>query len=417
MRGTGAQMIDLRFGRRWIEQLVMSAVFIIFLKPAWVGTLPGIGSLWAMAQLGLLFCLLVLVSVNRLSEHSCLILIFAGLFLTSAYINGVSLVETLQMHAPYIGMALICDLWMRSGRGQQMIRVLCRVLIAYVYINFLTVLLFPQGLYTSITSDGISRVKCWFLGYKNPQIRVLLPALAMLAILKWNGRKRCISLHFLLTALVVLTTVIMVDSMTSVLAVLMFLGLLMLFSSDRSKLIRLFSPKLVLCYFVLTTMLIAIVQNYSILSEIMVLLFPDRNISTLSARTYVWDAALEIIRKHWLLGQGTARFFTQIGWGVTHPHNYLLYYWIIGGIGAVAALLALWYITLNRVYAQRTRFVGRMLLAVILTVFMMGIVEALTEFPVLYAMTAVAFHLDRLADTEFSHAKVLFVQNRWTVIW
>lgn len=412
-----APMVNIKIRQGWVERFMMAVVFVIFLKPAWIGTLTTINRIWTLAQIAAMGAVLVLSSVNRLSKHTMAVIALFGLPVLSAIINGESLIVAIRNFIPYVGMAMITDLWMRLGRGKPMLMALNRVLMAYVYINFATVVLLPGGLYTSITSDGISQVKCWFLGYKNPQIRFLLPALVILAVNKWNGRRRCISLQFVITAVVVLVTVILVDSVTSILMTVGFFILLVLFSKEGSRIVSLLSPGRMIFFFVLATVLIVVVQSYTVVGSMLSLLFPGKNIGTMSARTYVWDAALEAVREHWLIGQGSVRLQTSVGWRASHPHNFILYYWMYGGIGAVAAMLGLWKGTLNAVYRMRSRFIGRVFIAAILMIFVMGIVEAPSEIPMIYAMTAIASNLRCLDDSEIRRPWTLGRMGNYQMIW
>lgn len=412
-----APMVNIKIRQGWVERFMMAVVFVIFLKPAWIGTLTTINRIWTLAQIAAMGAVLVLSSVNRLSKHTMAVIALFGLLILSTVINGESFVDAVRNFVPYIGMAMITDLWMRLGRGRPMLRALSRVLTAYVYINLATVVLFPGGLYTSVTSDGVSWVKCWFLGYKNPQIRFLLPALVILAVNKWNGCRGCISLQFVITAAAVLVTVILVDSATSILMTVGFIILLVLFSRDRSRIVSLLSPGRMIFFFIAATVLIVVVQSYTMIGSLLSLLFPDKNIGTMSARTYVWNAAMEAVREHWLIGQGSTWLLTSVGWKASHPHNFILYYWMLGGIGAVISMLALWKSTLNEVYRMRNRFIGRVFLAAILMIFLMGIVEAPTEFPMIYAMTAIASNLRCLDDSEIRRPWTLGRMGNYQMIW
>ena len=55
---------------------------------------------------------------------------------------------------------------------------LALILEIYTYVNFATIVLFPDGLYDAALYAG----NYWFLGYKNVMIRFLLPAIVLNAI-------------------------------------------------------------------------------------------------------------------------------------------------------------------------------------------------------------------------------------------
>lgn len=87
---------------------------------------------------------------------------------------------------------------------------LALILEIYTYVNFATIVLFPDGLYDAALYAG----NYWFLGYKNVMIRFLLPAIVLNAI--WtvhNKGKYTVRLYLLI--IISIATEWMVDCKTA----------------------------------------------------------------------------------------------------------------------------------------------------------------------------------------------------------
>ncbi len=410
--------LAIRMGSEKVEQAVMTAVFAALMMPAWLGTFAMIGTLYFLVQLGVFLALLMLTSVSRISRTNVLVLAIGVLFMGSSLIQGESLSATARKVIPYLGTVMACELWINGGRSRQMLRALERLLMAYAWINLATVLLFPDGLYTAVTSDGVSVVKCWFLGYKNPQIRTLLPMLIIMAVIKWNGRDRVISVKFVIHMMMVFLTIWLVDSGTAMLAIAGFAALLLMLARPQSWLLRWLKPRNMLIFMALCTLVVVVVQQFGWISSLLSILFPNKTIGTMSARTFVWDAAVERIRENWLIGCGKSGFTAVGGWNVSHPHNFIMYQWISGGIGAVILTFILVYDSLKRMYARRSHFVSRVFLAAMLIIFVMGTVESLTEFPLLYALMSIGGKLAQIGDGTIDRpAERLIRAGSWEIVW
>lgn len=375
----------------------MLLVFVILLKPAWIGTLPGLNRIWMLAQCGVLVPILMMTSVNRISRVSGCVVLLSALMLCSAVVNGAEIMPLLRYLVPYAGMALACDRWMAAGRGDEMLRMLDRVLSSFAWINFATILLWPDGLYQAVTADGETVVKCWFLGYKNPQIRILLPALVVLATVNRNARERIVSTRFWLTAAMVIATTVLVDSAMGMVVAVGFVVLTAMLSGKKNRLVGWVTPGVVMMILVGGTLFALSRWGKGTESEYLQVVFPNRNVETMSQRTFVWEAAVKLIGENWLMGRGSTAFEAVGGWSVSHPHNYILFLWMYGGICSVLTALGLFYGVLKNLYRKRDGSLSRVYMAAIAMCFVMGVAESLTEFPMLYALAAVA---ERLSTKE-----------------
>lgn len=70
---------------------------------------------------------------------------------------------------------------------------------------------------------------------------------------------------------------------------------------------------------------------------------------TFSARTYIWEQAIQLIPRKVLLGHGTSDFYVNILGGVEHPaHNEVLNLLFRGGVAALICFLIILFILIRR---------------------------------------------------------------------
>ena len=194
-----------------------------------------------------------------------------------------------------------------------------------VFLNIITVLLFPDGMYENMRGDTGN----WFLGHYNSHFFTVLPWLTMFIFcsLKKNGRLRW---HIVLFTMILIVTTYLAGSRTSSISLMIFL--LALIISFKTKKIPFPGAG-------------AIITGSAILSYSMVVLhiqeyFADfihnvlhRDVS-LTGRTSIWNAALNIFWQSPIIGNGAAIYMPNISsdWSTTQAHNTFLNVLVNGGI-------------------------------------------------------------------------------------
>lgn len=381
-------------------EIYMTILFVVLIRPAYINTIPVLARVWSYAQLFVLIYALFVFLFKKLSLPVIILGGVYGLFILSAVINHVELIGTIQKFTPYFCLAILCDYWMKRY-GIHTLNSLHFVLLVYTFINFATIIIFPQGLYFANTSAK-TVVACWFLGYKNPQIRTLLFALVLEYMFNYRPRKR-LKIRTIVVTLVIAATLVHIKSATALFAFAVYLILLFLLKKNSSFLIKVLSPWGIIIMFAVGTLLVVFVDILPYISKITAVLFRGKNVVTGSDRIYVWKAAIEIIKKHFLFGIGETNFTTVVSvFSVTHPHNYFLFQWLSGGVGAVILSVLFFHSTLRKMFKRKARFEYRIFIAASIVIFIMGIVESLTEFPLLYAVFVVGYNLDRIYPYEMN---------------
>ncbi|MDB2119320.1 MULTISPECIES: O-antigen ligase family protein [Clostridium] len=264
---------------------------------------------------------------------------------------------------------------------------LYKILEILIYVNLLSVIIFPNGMY-----EYAGYSANWLLGYKNPMIRIFLPACAIGLLISYKkyGKFNMRSLSLVVASII---TVILVDSSTGIMGLVIFIGILLVtkmkFFSKYITLFRAFVTYIIVNFFVIT----GLAERYigflieGILHRSM----------TFTGRTTTWQNALEIINKNIWSGIGDyspEMMLTAIGG--THPHNYFLYILLQSGIIGVLILLFITKVTDKAIKKIEDKRASNIIVATIISFYVMGITESLTGATLMYPMYIILGNMNRI---------------------
>lgn len=254
----------------------------------------------------------------------------------------------------------------------------CWVLSALLYINFATILLYPDGLYFTYYADSIRGNANWFLGYKNPLVRLTIPTLALCYIrdVQVAGRLRMRSL--VLTG-VAMSSVVLVGSTNGVIALTLFgLGVVLHRRGGPRLLGDLYTYVAVTIGFFVLVVLLRSQQTL----EWLLVDYLHKDL-TLVGRTYIWDAALQAVQAAPWFGTGSTTMSIvatgAFGTLATHPHNLLLYILMKGGVVGLAVFFVLIVRCAKQLRASRQPEAAGILAIALGTLLVVGLTESLTE--------------------------------------
>ena len=302
---------------------------------------PSVSKLLFVLRVLLIVALLLnnIQSTKRLSGEMKLLSLLCVYIILISFTNKLDVVYVIRsLSVPYL-MAYYIDLQKNDGKVYDIIRLWKNVLLLFVGVDFLTMLLFPNGLYnTEIYSLN------WFLGYKTARFPFVLLLCVLEEIIARHENK------FTQANLVyLLSTVTMLKSMaTAALFSYCFVVVTIVISRQqhngenwKQKVIsavldyRLMVP----VYGVIT--FITIIDNQSpIMVDFLESIGKD---PTLTTRTFIWANAIKLIKNNLFLGYGylTADQYRKLLGSVffSSPHNMVLSLLMIGGI--ISALMYL----------------------------------------------------------------------------
>lgn len=331
---------------------------------------------------------------NRQTLLGTLLLIaFFGVLLISALVNG-NLSDIGAQFLPIVTLIMLFTVNLQRDIVKWL-RPLRFLLFVYALINAVTILLYPDGLYTQLVNEYSVRTakELWFLGYRNPQIRLLLPALVISYLCDHIERGRLTGVTYALFVLVTFT-VLRLHSRTALVGYILFLVLLYL-AMEKDMTIH---PRWFLILNAVFFVFVVLLRMQRYLSFIIVEIL-HRDI-TLSSRDMVWNLALASFIRKPILGPSITVYKLAEWYSVTHPHNFMLYVLCKGGLAGFALLTSFLVIVTRRLQAARDSAIGKVLLVSFEAFFVMTFVESLTEGMFFWVLLIMCFDVGELCRLE-----------------
>lgn len=195
-----------------------------------------------------------------------------------------------------------------------------------VAINLLTILLFPHGMY-----HDTDNWECWFLGYDNGHMVVLMPALYF----SWlDARHRKRRLVMGITWFSVYASALICRSATTLAGLAALAGILVLIYVPAIRKF-LFNWKTVLAVILAVFFFIVVLRRQEMFQDVLMRYFGKD--TTFTGRIYLWDAALDAFKKHPWFGTGdssaiNADLFTVGQQKLAYAHNEILDLLVRSGI-------------------------------------------------------------------------------------
>lgn len=281
--------------------------------------------------------------------------------------------------------------------GRAFLKVYGMVLGILITINLATLILFPNGMYTS----G-AYTRCYFLGYDNTHISVQLPAMCVLALTAAASGKGKNLLLFSI-AVVVLSTAITRSATTMIGVAVFVLGLMVLsVRKEQYRLRKLLFPRPMFSFAALGAVTVGLVSGTLLLRFSGIIQAVFHKDATLSARTRIWTNSLIHILQRPLWGYGyessdvvnkqLVNIAGQVGWGGSSHNTYL---WILftGGIVLFSVVVLIFWVFDKRVskFSDRSTQIIKLWVFVVL---LMGLVETHYD-ELLYTTLIVGYNFPR----------------------
>ena len=368
---------------RFFDYLVISVLLLSFVRIDYLYEKLQMTKILGNISMGGLALVIIFVIGTSIIKKNlpfdllCIILFFGYLFLATILFRSRNIELFFRTYASPLGLCLLA--WYCFVNGK--IKIFLNAFIIFevmIYLNFLTTLIYPSGMYTSLLYSAN-----WLLGYKNPQIRLMIPVLGI-SVIRGFEKDSKISLSSFVLFFVSLLTMLRVNSTTGILGIFLF-GILVfvffLLKNTRPKWLTLLNISIVFLIINIGIIFLNIQTWFTSFLESF-----GKN-AELSGRTRIWDASVAEIPKKLVFGHGfiysseyIAMFHMPAG---AHPHNYLLYILMQGGL-VLFGILAIWLVFCSRRLQQYECISGTVILLVLITLFFIGLNESLTGNNFLY---------------------------------
>lgn len=262
------------------------------------------------------------------------------IFFISAVVNNTNIVSVFQLSLYLLYPFLLFSVWADSSTGTLNIcKGITYGLNTLVLINLSIMLFFPQGLYQTISSNTISYY--YLFGAKNQMVAPIMTCLFFNMETAYRSYNKIITKTSLFMCFICAFELIIGGSGTGLIVLAAFI-ILCLFELKHQKI----SSNLSLIVLLASFLAIVIFRIQNIFSFLIVDILHKS--LTLSDRTYIWDAAIESILSHPILGTGitdslSGNVHLKLSYLVKDifAHDLYLDYLLMGGIPALCIFVCI----------------------------------------------------------------------------
>lgn len=315
-------------------------VFIASLDITYLNGLShALGNVLFLLRITIIVLLACLILMN---EHSHKVSIFF-LLLTLLYMyiiirtlaaGGNILYAFQQLSFSYI-IVIFFELLMRYSDSLKL-RVINQfryMLLILILIDILTMIVFPNGMFTTIYSEN------WFLGYKTQRLVFYLPFIILTCYIQLKKLRKIKFSTFVI--LIIFIGIFKYEKATSAGNVMLMILIFSLFINSvrkHKKIIKflklIFSPKIILPIYFLITVMTFSIQNSKLIQMIVMDVF--KKDITLHTRLQIWQSCMQALERHPILGLGYLSsdqycFITNNPFA-TSAHNMVLQILMVAGV-------------------------------------------------------------------------------------
>ncbi len=252
--------------------------------------------------------------------------------------NDEMLSEFIRRYIKEIAFCYIIDQYMSGRKANQFLNVFSTYLGVMIFINLVTIILFPKGIYTA----GSYSENYW-MGYDNTHIRWQLPAMGMACINSLCLRGKLTKKVLLIYIMVVISNLLVFSGTALVSIAVLSIGMIYILVWEKrveEQGIRIFSALSALAVAIIGSVIVvgATVNSRSLQIIVSISNILGKDVSSLAGRSYIWINSLAAILRRPVWGYGyeaaettSKRLVGGVGYGFS-PHNICLETLYYGGI-------------------------------------------------------------------------------------
>ena len=371
-------------------------------KPAFIDNVEIADMIWngfrGIILLGLITVFFSVIRIGKIKKYILAVLIWSLSLLIFTILNSGSLVNYILSVG--IGLGIIISAETEIERNPYRYIHSAAVMLGwYIIINFVTIILFPDGFYlvdnyTEVNGVMMIRdqVPCYFLGFRNVMFTTIFPGI-ILNLIDYNIVGKKMNLFPMISTICGFLSFGILWSATSI-----SVSVVLLFVYLLGK--RIDSKTLVNTIYIITFLFfvfIVVLRFQEMFSFIIVdILKKDL---TFTNRTQIWDKTIEMIKASPIFGYGYRdhQFYIDLI-GASHAHNYYLDVWMRGGIVAFLS-----FVYLIKKCGTALSFGikcknQRLLIAMLWSMLIAFETESYISAVNLFVLIRLAMHCDKIAD-------------------
>lgn len=357
-----------------IKNIGIIILLFSFLEPEYFFSIPMIHIVFTIIRiLSIILLIFVYINLKEISKFSLIFMSFYLLLSIITYLktNGEYLGAFVNDSIPTIALILWLDILLRKD-SMNNLRNLNIVYSSLIYINFLLLLINPDGYNTYYSPTGLL-IREHFLGVYNQFGTVLFPGLVvnvLYSIKKYNK----FTLKTYLLLFTILTTFLLVDSATSILGIILFL--FYFFFIYKKPLMRAVSLKVLFSIYIVVFFII-VIFNYQHLFSFMIEKVLGRDL-TFSTRIIIWDHAINMIKNSFIVGYGYfpgGQYISITSEIFKSAHNTILQILLQGGLLSLSVIILLLVIVTLRLDREKKDLSSNFIIYSIFTIAILMLME------------------------------------------
>ena len=310
----------------------------------------------------------MLLKTKKISHVNVLIIFFFMYLIGITFLRKGDITSIIHTSIKSIGICLLFDYGLRNDT-KIFIKSIYILLTILLCINFITIILFPSGMYISDTSYTGN----WFLGFRNVHILFIFPAIIFNKTNSYLSNSKSKISNYIFTLFCLLSLVLAGSSTSSLGVFCIFVYMLL----ENKPIMKKINIKILTIIFLILYLSITIFRLQNMFEYLIVNIL-NRNL-TFTNRIYIWDQVIQYIKLNPILGYGIE--FRKIRLLKTNPISYHAHNQILeiiyqsGFIGFAIAFLAT-FIKFKKLQKNSTEYISRFLSFAMFVFFVMTITEA-----------------------------------------
>ena len=322
--------------RKLLIKIIDIYAIIVFFAcvqvPSIIRVIHGERYLQAFRVLIIAMCLLFFLTRKKFPHKMGFIILWAFVTLISTWLSGNDMGYAIQI----ISIPFLMCLFLSANleKIDRILRIWKNILTILVLIDFLTIVMFPNGMY----NDGLYDLN-WFLGYKTARFALELPLCTLSAYLEEKYTDKVGVKTYIL---IFISSFCTMKSQAVASTVCMVLYGIAMFLFDASKNVKhkkttfykLFNFKTVIPVYLISVIAVIGIQHFGVVQYIVVNWL--KKDPTLTTRTIIWDAIILKLIKRPFIGYGilNQQDYIKITLNsfATSAHNLVLAILMAGGL-------------------------------------------------------------------------------------
>lgn len=281
----------------------------------------------ALKVISVLFILLIIIQNNhKINTITWLVLIYQIVLLFNTVVQAGDLRRIMTETVSIIGVMLLWDFMVQNDVNAFLeSQMMCFEII--IYLNFLTELFFPKGIYVWVSGSGFQSGKCWILGYYNQHTKFFIPAILITLLYSY------ITKRYLRTIILIVTmyaSVFVVWSGGGILSMTAMIVAFILFRNAR--IINYWVAWIIQIAFLIVISIFGSIESMILNASVLI-----RKENSFIARVALWRKTWNLILKNWMFGYGKQTELDRriavngLSWEL-YAHNLALEILYIGGV-------------------------------------------------------------------------------------